>query len=376
MRSSVLLAGRVAFLALVATVGSSGAQLSAPSALSVHGYLTQGYGLTGHDTVMGLTPTGTADYRRAAIVGRYAASPSDNFVVQIGHRRLGNSPTMRFEDNLKVDAAFYEHRFGFGTSIRAGKAALPSGIYNDVRYVGTLMPFYRAPYSVYAEGAYVSETIDGVVAAHTLALGNSWSLSTQAYAGDFGLLEFRTVVDSVGGASYVGAPMESKNVLGGQLWLSTPIEGLRVGYGSRRKDDYGGLFESWRALDRRMIDMTASVDANFEHWQLRAERNHIYGGNVDVQSEYIQAGISPRHWLSINAQSEFQRIDAAEPGGPMLRLDVNRDDAIGVNFGLSGGSVLKFEQHRTKGFNFEQVVNPFGPRMLGSYFIASLSTTF
>jgi hypothetical protein len=376
MRSSILASCRVSALALLAMPAWLYAQTAAPSALSVHGYLTQGYGVSGRDTVLGLTPNGTTDYRRAALVGRYAASPSDNFVVQVGHRRLGNSPSMRFEDNLKVDAAFYEHQFAFGTSVRVGKAALPSGIFNDVRYVGTLLPFYRAPFSVYGEGAYVSETIDGVVAQHTFRLGESWSLATDAYAGDFGLLEFRTAVDANGTASYNGAAMESKNVLGAQLWLTTPIEGLRFGYGGRRKDDYGGLFESWRAADRLMTDMTASVDATFEHWQVRAERNHVHGASVDVRSEYVQAGISPRHWLSINVQSEFRRIDAAEPPNPMMRIDSNRDDAVGVNFALNPSAVLKFEQHRTKGFNFEQVVNPFGPRILGSYFILSLSSTF
>ena len=170
--------------------------------------------------------------------------------------------------------------------------------------------------------------------------------------------------------------MESKQVFGGQFWLNTPIEGLRVGWGGRHKQDYGGLFESWRAVDRGMTDMTASVDATFEHWQLRAERNHVYGASVNVKSEYVQASVSPLHWLSINAQSEFRRIDAAQPPAAMMRIDSNRDDAIGVNFALNPSAVLKLEQHRTKGFNFEQVMNPFGPRVLGSYFILSLSTTF
>jgi hypothetical protein len=375
MHSDICTAALALATALTLATASYG-QSTTPSPLSVHGYLTQGYGISGRDTVMGLTPAGTADYRRAALVGRYSASPNDKFIVQIGHRRLGSSPSMRFEENLKVDAAFYEHRFDFGPSIRAGKAALPSGIYNDVRYVGTLLPFYRAPYSVYGEGAYVSETIDGIVAEHHLHFGGSWTLSAQAYAGDLALLEFGTVVDSSGTAAYDGAAMKSKNVLGAQLWLQTPIEGLRLGYGGRRKDDYGGLFDSWRALDRRLTDMTASIDASFDRWQLRAERNYIRGRHVDVRSEYIQVGITPVQWLSINAQSEFQRIDAAAPPGPMLRLMSNRDDAIGFNFTLNPSAVLKLERHRTSGFNYEQVVNSFGPRILGSYFVASLSTTF
>jgi hypothetical protein len=64
---------------------------SANGSLAVHGYLTQGYGFTSRDTVMRLTPEGTSDYRRAAVVARYGVTPKDYFVVQLAHRRLATS---------------------------------------------------------------------------------------------------------------------------------------------------------------------------------------------------------------------------------------------------------------------------------------------
>ena len=113
------------------------------------------------------TPQGTADYRRAAIVARFAPNPTDNGLRRpVGNRRLGDSPTMQFEEDLKIDMAFYEHRFGDRTSIRVGKAALPIGIYNEARYVGALLPFYRAPFAMYGEGSFTSETINGLLLSH------------------------------------------------------------------------------------------------------------------------------------------------------------------------------------------------------------------
>src|SRR5260370_14664662 len=167
---------------------------------------------------MGLTPQGTADYRRAAIVARYSPTPQNAFVVQLGHRRLGDSPTMKFEDNLKVDMAFYEHRFGSGTSLRVGKSALPSGIFNEIRYVGTLLPFYRAPYSVYGEGTNTSETLNGVFVSHRLRAREPSELVTDLYPGGFDILVFGPVVPASGTPNpvYQRSRIQSNNVLGRQ----------------------------------------------------------------------------------------------------------------------------------------------------------------
>ena len=148
-------------LALVAIAQQASAQNA--DKLSIHGYLTQGYAVSDSAHVEGIPKEGTTDYRRAALLMRYATTSSDNFVIQLAHRRLGNSPSMQFEPDVKVDWAYYEHTFsGPSTRLRVGKSPIPFGIYNEVRYVGTQLPFYRAPYAMYHEGIYTAETVDGV----------------------------------------------------------------------------------------------------------------------------------------------------------------------------------------------------------------------
>ncbi len=362
----------MAFL-VAATVQSSAlfAQEQSATRVSIHGYLTQGYGMSSRDMVMGLTKDGTADYRRAAVLARYSTTRNDNFVVQLGHRRLGDSPSMQFVNNLKVDMAFYEHRFQDDTRVRVGKVLMPFGIYNEVRYAGTLMPFYRAPISVYWEGTYTNETIDGVVASHQFRAGQPWELSADLFAGSYSLLEFGTVMTSPTSGTYTGARVEAKNAAGGQLWLTTPIEGLRFGINGRRHRDVGGVYP--RGEGAATAEWSGSVDGNFEHWQLRAEAMRIRSiGNV-LESKYAQVSFRPNERVSFNAQTEFSDVT---PKGVPMNIKMIRDQALGMGFFFNPTTVFKIEAHKTLGFNLEQSLNLLGAPLRGSYFISSFSVSF
>ena len=364
----------VAAVAMIVAVPSMYAQQVAESHFSIHGYLTQAYGFSRGGMVAGLTDQGTADYRRAAILARYDASPENRFVVQVAHRRLGDSPTMQFEENVKLDMAFYEHLFRTGTSVRIGKTVMPYGIYNEIRYAGTLQPFYRAPLSVYWEGTYTSETIDGVLASHRFGSGQSWELSADVFGGSYDFLEFATVQTDPGVApALLGAKMHAKNAFGTQLWLSTPVEGLRLGMSARRHTDYGGIYPRPNGAPAK--EWTASVDGNFERWVVRAENNHIRASDVVVKAKYAQLGFRPIAAVSLNVQADFLDFDVPLPTG---RTDIKmlRDNALSVNLFLSPTSVLKLEAHRTRGINLEEAANVLGLAKRGSYFISSFSVSF
>jgi len=371
----------IQLLALVTGVLSSaiGAQSSTkPKPIfSIHGYLTQAYGFSHGGMVTGLTNEGTADYGRAAILATYAVSPANRFVMQVAHRRLGDSPTMQFEDNVKLDMAFYEHQFRDGTRVRFGKTVMPFGIYNEIRYAGTLQPFYRAPLSLYWEGTYTSETIDGAMVSRQVRTGKAWELTADLFGGSNTFLEFGTIQTApTAPPSYVGAKIQAKNVLGTQLWLTTPLEGLRVGLSGRRHTDFGGIYN--RVVGVPAKEWTASVDGNFEKWLTRAEMAERRAQGVVVASKYAQLGFRPIELFSVNAQSEF--MDYRLPPGLGLpsatTVKVVRDNAASVNLFLNSTTVFKLEAHTTKGLNVEQVVNLLGAVKRGSYFISSFSVSF
>ena len=370
------IARRLAVVIAVLAPAAVPAQDASKPVLSVHGYLTQAFGISDRYPTMGLTKDGTADYRRAAIVARYEATTSDHFVVQMAHRRLGDSPTMQFEDNIKVDMAFYERRFGSTMRARVGKTPVPFGIYNEVRYAGTLLPFYRAPYAVYSEGIYTTETIDGVSFSQRFRGGDPWETSVDAYAGSFKQLEFGTWSNNFATepATYMGAVLEAKNVVGGQLWVATPVDGVRVGLGGRREKDFGGVYPRPNGANSKV--WIASVDGTFDRVLVRAERSHLSTQAFEVTSEYAQLGLRVLPWLSVNGQIETNRAAVMMAPESWLHYRSNRDDAVGLNFFLNDGAVFKLEAHSMKGYMLEMATDITQPPLTGAYFISSFSIGF
>jgi hypothetical protein len=343
--------------------------------LSVHGYLTQGYGVSRGGMVTGLTDQGTSDYRRAAILARYDVSSTDRFVVQLAHRRLGESPTMQFEDNVKLDMAFYEHTFGTGTRVRVGKSVMPFGIFNETRYAGTVLPLYRAPMAVYWEGTYTPETFDGAMLSHGVRAGEPWGVTLDAYAGSYDFLEFGTVPVPSAPPRYVGARMSARDMVAGQLWLTTPLEGLRLGLHGRTERHLGGVYPR-PGSGFRTQTWLASVDGDFERWDARSEVLHMRTNGVDVSGYYGQVGVRPLERVGVNAQSEVTDISVLNLPTGTLHMKVIRDNALGVNLFLTPRSVFKLEAHRTNGLNLEQPILDYTGTIRGSYFLSSFSVSF
>jgi len=204
-------------LAAVAMTGSAQAQ----SGLQVHGYLSQGYARSFAELdgwqIFGVPQEGTTDYGNAALQFRYGFTTNDYVVLQLAHRRIGQSSLIFDEDDLTVDWAFYGRRFG-NAEVRVGRIAIPSGIYNEIRDAGILLPFFRAPFNFYLEGSFTSETVDGAVASYYLDTGGPWSAEVAAYGGAFDI-DDRTDDGSVWATQTVRAT----GAFGANLWVNTPV---------------------------------------------------------------------------------------------------------------------------------------------------------
>lgn len=365
----------LALIASAAIVRPASAQ--GTDKLSLHGYLTQGYAISDSALIEGIPKEGTTDYRRAALLMRYATTDHDNFVLQIAHRRLGNSPSMQFEPDVKVDWAYFEHTFEkASTRLRVGKAPIPFGIYNETRYVGTQLPFYRAPYAMYHEGIYTSETVDGVSVMQPVFAGSAWAMEANGYAGSFSYLDFMTARVSPTAYGYIGQRERASSTLGGQLWLSTPIDGLRFGGGATRYTVQNAFFQPGKySFD----GWTGSVDGKFERFIARSEYRRLIAHKLmDYRGWYTQAGIALTQKLSVNGQAE--RANYIVPVIPRItagyRTPLVRDDAAGVNYSFTPSLMLKLEGHRTKDHNVESVLAPTAAPVQGKYFISSLSLVF
>lgn len=329
--------------------------------ISIHGYLTQAYARSDGHQFLGINEDGTADYRTAALQIRAALSPASAFVAQLSHERFGASSLRELGDDVEVDWLFYSHQLG-DSSIKVGRVPIPFGIYNEIRDVGTLLPFYRPPHNFYGEGSYSADTLDGIVVSRSFSLGAGWGLDADVHYGNWTIIE----------RGFLGAYAKSgvHDSFGAELWLDTPVSGLRIGAGSMRYD-----IESTVTGEQRWKNHHFSLAGEFDRWTVHGEVKLVKIPDLGtVELAYLHLGFNLTQKLTLNAQKDLGHFE-----GPNALWDTFDDDrALGATFAFSPALVLKAEHHWKEGtgFWFEDQF-PFAPTWFKArYWIVSLSTSF
>ena len=363
------------FLRLLATVALAvpavaAAQDEADARLTVHGYITQGYGAADGARFYGLRSQGSSDFRLAALQVRYERD-KDGLLIQLNHRRLGESRIPEFESSVNVNWAFYERRTESGnTALKIGRVPVPRGIYNELRNVGVVLPMYRAPIIFYDEGAYFSETLDGAVLKHGFREGKPWSIDASLYFGGWSLLAY----DQSGDEFEIGR-VRADNAYGTQLWLNTPIQGVRVGT-SAQAYKWKGIDEQGAIAARQDVwEVQASLDATFSRAFVRAESMLQNYETDDYYANYVQlgAGVTPKLWLVALGEYAYER-NYDFPPYP-TEFDWHKAFGAAVNYRVSPQFVLKAEHHWNRGIQVEEPTSPeTAPRF--RYFMLSASASF
>ncbi|MEP6764616.1 MAG: hypothetical protein ABJB66_09915, partial [Gemmatimonadaceae bacterium] len=240
--------------------------------VSFHGSLNAGYGKSDGLGVFGVNKEGTFDYNAIALQFGYKFGNRDRMVVQLLHRSLGTSPLKDIMPNLDPVWAFYERKAA-GFTFKFGRNPLPRGIFNEVRFVGTLLPLFR-------EASYLEtlENVDGIVASRSFELRN-WGIDANAMVGEFDIKFF---VPSATG-SVVGS-FRGVNSFGTQLWLRTPMKGLRIGTFIDRFE-LGANKENPLKSAPQLVRML-SADGDFTHAFARAEAQFVTAGQGAAHSDY------------------------------------------------------------------------------------------
>lgn len=336
---------------VVAEVESEGPKIT------FHGFLTQAYGQSDGHQFLGIPEDGTADYRTAALQIRTDVTADDAFVIQLSHERFGRSSIQSVKDDVELDWIFYEHRFG-NTAVKVGRVQIPFGIYNEVRDVGTLLPFYRPSANFYSDGAFGTETVDGIVLAHHLDLGARWGLDADVYYGD-GELADR------GPQGYTVRDLNDYQ--GIELWLETPVSGLRVGAGALRFDiQRSAGTQQWKLYH-------LSVAADFARVSAHVEYREADIVTLKGPAGYFHLGFKVTDKVEVNAQKDLFYLKG--PRFPKRKMD--DDLALGVNYFFRPELVLKAEHHWNEGGFFLEDL-PF-LSAIGTetqYWLVSLSTSF
>ncbi|MEM6796520.1 MAG: hypothetical protein AAF725_21285, partial [Acidobacteriota bacterium] len=242
-----------------------------------HGFLTQAYATadfsgpvpTPAEIILGIPEDGTTSYRFLALQFRYQISSKDLVVVQLSSRSLGNSPIGDIEDEIELDWAFYERRLADDTALKVGRIQIPLGIFNETRDVGTVLPFYRPPFSFYREGSFTSETVDGLLLHHTFLSATDFPIDVDAYYGEFELIEQAVLVPDD-----PPSIAKAEDVHGIQLWFNTPwLDGVRFGAGAQRRDITGGQEGIFRPVGgtTQFDDWYLSLEVPASRFIFRAE---------------------------------------------------------------------------------------------------------
>ncbi len=352
------IAAAAALVLVVAPATPAEAQ-SMGDRLSLHGFLTQGYGKATEAPLFGIPEAGTADMRSAALQSRFSFTRSSQAVVQVSHRRLGQSLMAEMENTVELDWLYYAHRFG-GAQFRAGRIPMPRGLFNETREVGVILPFYRASKAFYSEGV---RTVDGALVGYQRALGD-WGIETSAFYGDF---EIRTQFLDASGLVAVKSDWE--HAVGGQFIVNTPVPGLRAGATLQRAQAV--------ASDATNRIWTASIDGTFDRSFARAEYQLYHQAEaIDYEAYYLQGGVNLIGGLWVNTQLEWNNNTYLQPGLNGLKVAAIRDYALGVSYRWNPQLVFKVEGHDFKGYELDRPVSPMGPAESTRYLILSISTAF
>jgi hypothetical protein len=340
-----------------------------------------GYGKSDNLPTFGIDKDGTTEYRAVALQFGYKIDDNDRVVTQFLHRRNGNSPLNAIEPDFFPVWAFYEHAFENGVKVKLGRTPLPRGLFNEVRFVGTLLPFYRVGRAVYGE---TLEQLDGAVVSKPLDVGQ-FRIETYAFAGGFDL---RALLPDPNGAIVYKQRMESS--FGTQVWVNTPIDGVRVGGYVHSYQGTPHLTRPDSLRGDRTLTWTASAEAAFARGFVRGEMtNFATGGNRTYNGWYGQAGIKPVEQLTIAAeyQEATFRVDLPAPV-PAIDVPMTKELTIGFTWARSPNVAFKLEGHRVTGYDFDTavptIVPPAGPPFVASlapaskshYILASVAVAF
>jgi hypothetical protein len=336
------------------------------SKVNIHGYLSQAYAFSDGNQILGIPEDGTADYRTAAIQIRADLTKYDTFAVQFSHERNGLSPSQRVREDVDLDWIFYRRQFG-NSAVEVGRVPVPFGIYNEVRDVGTLLPFYRPPRDFYGEGSFATETVDGILLSHGRDLGSAWHFDGDVYYGNWDTHDGRQDL------------IKASDTLGAQLFLDTPVSGLRLGLGGVRfetSQTVGTPQADWSGYHASIQGTFGRVEGEAEYRDITAER--VAGGKLyDVKVAYVHLGVQLTDKLVLNAQYEQFKLKLASLASLGLgEIDYDEDKVLGLAVKFRPDLVLKAEYHWDEGYYLEPSANPLGPAQETNYGILSLSTSF
>lgn len=339
--------------------------LSGQGKMRVNGYFAQAYAISDGNSIFGIPSKGTFDYRNAAIQFGFFPTETNKVIIQVNHNRIGQSPIMTLTESIELDWGILEQQFGDNWTFRAGRILLPLGIYNPIRDVSLLLPFYTIPFSPYGEASYTSETVDGFSATINTYIGETVSLDAEVYFGQWKWKEWYIFLNPLGGPPLrLIDEADVRSAFGAWVWLNDITEGLRIGAGGFIGKVEGGIqFQKGQLLGPQQLGlMDFAIDYTKDRYYIRGEINsyRLQRSKISSLGGYAQCGMKIIEPVELNLQYETTRAFNIQtiPNTPPKDLEYNRDIAVGIKFTPTHYLSIKLEGHINRGLAAEQPINP------------------
>lgn len=336
--------------------------------LDIHGFGGWAYGRTDNlNAYMMGTEEGNYDYTNFSL--NISATVSDKLRFHIQPYFLEDFNG----EEVGLDYIFAEWQIANQHTLRLGKIRASFMLYNEIYDVGTLRPFFFLPQGAYTD--YSAKAYKGIGFTGMLFSGSRWEVQYDIYAGRGELQPRRMFIAEIGtaaggkqyieGVGWVKTQFSAEDIMGGRVWVSTPIEGFGFGvscYTARVlrmfEDVVTGISFKEDKTEERYTFTGMSVEYNRYSFLLRVE----YVGETapfERKLEFRDTGYVEcawRFWEYFQVAARYEFEDAREKN---LNLPVHhRDYALGFNVWFTQNFVIKTSLHHVEGNNFAQPAQP------------------
>ena len=258
------------------------------------------------------------------------------------------------QDEVEVEWAFAEWRFGDTARLRLGKMKQPFGIYMEIDSVGTLRPFFTLPAAIYGNANFGAESYLGAGITGQLLSRGGWALGYDVYGGAMELVVAEPF-DLLRGASpgdegVLDTTEEfARDMVGGRLTLQMPWDfTLRI-------SGVGGYTEKDDVDDHKGLYLVGGVSLEWVHegFTFRTEAFHMEEeGSESGNAIYAEASqMLGEHWqVALRADTSQNRLSGAVGAGSSLLR--HRDYGVGLNYWVRPEMVIKASYHYVDGNRF------------------------
>ncbi|HEX2832647.1 MAG TPA: porin [Thermoanaerobaculia bacterium] len=336
-------------VALALFFAALGAQAQTDDRIQIHGFGGWSYGRSTELSFLGATKKGNADNAQFAL--NLVAKPYErlNIISQVNLKSTS-------DNEVDLDYAFAEWMATDQVKLRVGRVKHPLGLYGEVYDVGTVRPFQYLPRSIYGEDGFTAKAYNGAGLTGLTRRGK-WELLYDVYAGeidgDYAIPYIPPGDVDLQASPFVNYGIRYRDVIGGRLQVTTPVEGLLFGVSAYRgKEKFIGR-TIVRDVDREVI--LGSAEYARGPVVVRAE----WGRGDSKELHIHEGGYVETSWRVTPKWQVAARYDTLtwDPVGFSSALDPykltdHRDVALGLNYWLNSNFVLRANYHITEGNRF------------------------